>query len=146
MSSRFRWKFEIPRFFALYFDFWWVKRNSMLRFSISCVWIIILEFNFSKFIRIGKSQKFPLIKLSNLKVFSKTFNFCSHLVETNRVSLIFFAPSSLIRYLPSVYRIRETSHYSIRSAVFDEILIPLENRIRERQLYFKRQVAEVNFA
>ena len=86
-----------------------------LKFSIFHVWTINSKFNFSKFIRLGKCQKFSAIKLSKSIVFSSIF--IPILVQTNRVSLIFFVPSSSFRYLPSIYRIRETSHYSIRSRI-----------------------------
>ena len=116
ISSRFRWKFDVPwRFFALLFDFWWVKRPlgrySKLRFTIS-------KLNFSKFMRIGINyHKFSAIQLSNLKFSARQSIFVPIRVQTNPVALIFFVPSSLIRYFPSVYRIRETSHYSMRSHI-----------------------------
>ena len=119
ISSRFRWKFEVPwKFSALLFDFWWVKRPlgrySKLKFAI---FLRLNYFNFSKFTRIGKYEKFSVIKLSNLKFSARQSIFVPIRIQTNRVSLIFFVPSSLIRYLPSVYRIRETSHYSMRSHI-----------------------------
>ena len=122
ISSRFRWKFEVPwRFFALLFDFWWVKRslgrNSKLKFEISLRLNYNFEIQFLKNYQNRQISKVFCHKTFQLKVFSKKSIFVSIRVQNNRVALIFFVPSSLIRYLPNAYQIRETSHYSMRSHI-----------------------------
>ena len=99
ISSRFRWKFEVPwRFFALLFDFWWVKspfgRNSKLKFEIS----LRLDYNFEiHFLKIYQNRQISKVfchKTFKLTVFSKKIDFCPH-SRSNQSSLAYILRSQL---------------------------------------------------
>ena len=100
--------------------------RSLIRFLVGKkvfmteFWAIIFDFlclSFNLEIQFLKIYQNRHYFQSFLPLKFQTLNFVPIRVQTNRFSFIFFVPSSLIRYLHSVYRIRETSHYSIRSGI-----------------------------
>ena len=99
-------------------------------FDFFCIWIRISKFNSSKRTNI---KSFLSYNFETFKFLARHSMFVLICVQTNRVLLMLFVVSSIIRYLVFIGLGRlPTIRYAL---VFEENQIPLENRIRERQLY-----------
>ena len=135
--SRFRWEFEVPwRFFALLFDFWWVKRplgwNSKLRFPIFLRLIYNFEIQFHK-IEFQQISKVFCHNTFKLKSFQQDIRFFSPFAFKPIESRLYILSAFWFNIYLVVIGLGRLP--TIRYApVFDENQIPLENRIRERQL------------